>query len=171
MEWEKGVKNEALKNDIGVLRAELLPVAAGLGLKIIDIVLARHRASVQIRVIIFKKSGIGIDDCSRFHRAITPRLDLLYEGSDITIEVSSPGTERVIRDGAELQNYLGCAVQFYIAAISDWKSGVLKSANEREAELQTANGKIEHIPLCGIAKAKLDYTRIDKQAPVNKPLA
>lgn len=149
MDWKRERKDGGEE-----LERLLAPLAQGLGLTLIELSTARHRQSVQVRAVLFKREGTGVDDCSRFHRAIIPQLELSFPEASLSIEVSSPGTSRVIRDGAELARYAGCEVACYITALSDWKRGILGAATERSVTLSGPNGD-ETFPLAAVAKAKL----------------
>lgn len=140
------------KDGSAEVEASLAPLAEGLGVYLTDLSVARHKGSLTIHATIFKKSGIGIDDCSRFHRAITAKLEIMFPETDIYIEVSSPGIERLIRDGRELSYYCGCRIKCYVG--DDWIYGETVSVSETALSLNTDNG-IKEIPLKIIAKAKL----------------
>jgi ribosome maturation factor RimP len=101
---------------------------------------------------------MGVDDCSRLHQALLPRLELAFPDQDLYVEVSSPGIERLIKDGAEFAHYIGRGVKCFRTDISDWSSGILQSADETGLVLR---GKTESIALNYgvIAKAKLDYSQ------------
>ncbi|WP_461256792.1 LSm family protein [Treponema sp. R80B11-R83G3] len=114
--------------EIAAVRQPLEAVLNGLGFSLIELAVSRHKGSAQIRAVIYNGGSIGTDDCSRAHRAIMPRLELAFEGQDIYLEVSSPGIDRLIKDGAEFANYKGRGVRCYRADISDWTAGILESA-------------------------------------------
>ncbi|GBU27960.1 hypothetical protein R84B8_01514 [Treponema sp. R8-4-B8] len=137
------------------VRQPLEDVLKGLGLRLIELAVSRHRESVQIRAVIYNGGSIGTDDCSKAHRAITPRLELAFEGQDIYLEVSSPGIDRLIKDGAEFANYKGRGVRCYRADISDWTAGILESADEEGIIIKTKEGNVR-IKFDIIAKARLD---------------
>jgi len=141
--------------EIAAVRQSLEAVLKGLGLRLIELTVSRHRESVQIRAVIYNGGSIGTDDCSKAHRAIMPRLDLAFEGQDIYLEVSSPGIDRLIKDGAEFANYKGRGVRCYRADISDWTAGILESADEKGIMIKTKEGKVR-IDFDIIAKARLD---------------
>jgi ribosome maturation factor RimP len=107
---------------------------------------------------VYKSGGLGIDDCSRAHRALLPRLELAFPGQDLYIEVSSPGIDRLIKDGAEFAHYMGRGVRCYRTDISDWSAGILEAADEDGIVLK---GKEETMRLNYeiIAKAKLDSSQ------------
>jgi ribosome maturation factor RimP len=152
----------------------LKPVARGLGMSILEASVSRQKGrggssgSVQVRVTVYKAGNMGVDDCSRFHKAILPRLELAFPGNDLFIEVSSPGIGRLIKDGSEMAHFIGRSIKCYRAEHagqkstdenpadgSGWIGGILKSADEKGITLETGNGNIV-LPFEVIAKAKLD---------------
>jgi len=148
------IAGEADGEAAGVRRA-LDAVLKGLGLKLVELTVSRHRASVQIRAVIYNGASVGTDDCSKAHRAITPRLELAFPGQDIYLEVSSPGINRQIKDGAEFACYINRGVRCYRTDISDWTAGILESAGEKGIVLKTKEG-LKELDFEIIAKAKLD---------------
>jgi ribosome maturation factor RimP len=99
-----------------------------------------------------------VDDCSRAHHALLPRLELAFPGQDLSVEVSSPGIDRLIKDGAEFAFYTGRGVRCYRTDISDWSAGILESAGETGIVLRGKDGSM-NIAYEVIAKAKLDYSQ------------
>jgi len=146
---------KGMENREAGLKESLEAVLTGLGLRLIELTISRHRESVQIRAVIYNGKSIGTDDCSKAHRAVMPRLELAFEGQDIYLEVSSPGIDRLIKDGAEFANYMGRGVRCYRADISDWTAGILESADEKGIIIKTKEGNVR-IDFDIIAKARLD---------------
>jgi len=99
--------------------------------------------------------GIGTDDLSMIHRAVLPRLELALEGADMYVEVSSPGTERHIREGAEFRHYSGRAVKCWLAGADSWERGILRGSDGEKILLETEKGAVE-MRYETIAKARLD---------------
>ncbi|MDR0312991.1 MAG: ribosome assembly cofactor RimP [Treponema sp.] len=150
----------------------LEPVARGLGMVMLELTVFQHKGrggssgSVQVRVAIYKAGeNIGVDDCSRFHKAILPRLELAYPGKDLYLEVSSPGIGRLIKDGNEMVHFIGRSIKCYTAlnnatALQNadgggWIGGILCSADEKGITLETGDGIIA-LSYEVIAKAKLE---------------
>jgi len=146
---------EAENQEIASVKETLKTVIKGLGFSLIELTVSRHRGSVQVRISIYNGSSIGTDDCTKVHRAVMPRLELAFEGQDVYLEVSSPGTERLIKDGEEFANYTGKGVRCYRTDITEWTKGILESAGEKGIILKTDEGKIA-LSFDIIAKAKLD---------------
>ncbi|MDR2136483.1 MAG: ribosome assembly cofactor RimP [Treponema sp.] len=137
------------------LAAALEPVAQGLKLALVEITVSRHRGSTQVRIVVYKDGDIGLDDCSAFHRAALPRLELAFPGRDLYVEVSSPGIDRLIKDGAEFRHYLGRRVRCYRIDTSDWFSGLLRSSDENGIVLEK-DAERHPLPYSIIAKARLE---------------
>jgi ribosome maturation factor RimP len=141
---------------VDTLYDSLEPVVKGLGLSLIELTQSRRKNSVQIRVVVYKPGVIGVNDCSRVHHALLPRLELAFPGIDVYTEVSSPGIDRAIKDGAEFAHYIGRGVKCYRTDISDWTGGILRSADEKSLTLEGKDGTLT-ISYEVIAKAKLNY--------------
>jgi len=110
---------------------------------------------VSIRVVVYRQGVIGVEDCTKAHRAILPRLELAFPDSDVYLEVSSPGIDRLIKDGVEFANYIGCGVRCYRTDISEWTPGILVSADSGKIVLRGKDGDIT-LAYEIIAKARLD---------------
>lgn len=169
MNYGRGKDDSSLLESIG-------PVVEGLGLDLIEVTVSRHRGSVQIRVVVYRGTAlaagispsspawieekplpVGINDCSRVHHAVLPRLELAFPGQDLYLEVSSPGIDRLIKDGSEFVHYRGRGIRCYRTDISDWSGGILLSSDEEGIVLRNREGELR-IPYSLIVKAKLDYS-------------
>jgi len=146
---------DAKDQEIVSIKEPIQAILKGLGFSLIELVISRHRGSVQIKAVIYNGKAIGTDDCSKVHRAIIPRLELAFEGQDLYLEVSSPGIDRSVKDTDEFAHYTGRGVRCYRTDISDWTAGILESADEKGISLKTNKGIIR-LDFDVIAKAKLD---------------
>jgi ribosome maturation factor RimP len=127
-------------------------------MSLVELGVSRHKGSIQVRVVAYKQGNMGVDDCSRLHHALLPRLELAFPGEDLYVEVSSPGIERLIKDGAEFAHYTGRGVRCFRTDISDWSSGILRSSDEKGLVLKEKTGTVT-LSYEIIAKAKLDYSQ------------
>jgi ribosome maturation factor RimP len=82
-------------------------------------------------------------------------LELAFPGEDLSVEVSSPGIDRLIKDGAELDHYRGEGIRCYRTDISDWTGGILLEADPEKLTLRGQEGNLT-LNLSIIAKAILD---------------
>ena len=151
----RGTKSRDLDE---ALYESLEPVIRGMGMALLDLSVYRGKGqgsgNVQVRVVVYRDGITGVEDCTRVHRAILPRLELAFPEKEIYLEVSSPGIDRIIKDGSEFVHYIGRGVKCYRTDISDWTAGVLRSADEKGIVLEL---KGEEIALAYeiIAKARL----------------
>jgi ribosome maturation factor RimP len=151
------------KTELGQLYEALGPVAKGLGMALIELAVSRRKGhgstpgSVQVRAVVYKAGAIGIDDCSKVHKAVMPRLELAFPGLDVYLEVSSPGIDRLIKDGNEFAGFEGRGIKCYRTDISDWTGGRLLSSDDKGIVLKTLNGEAR-LEYGIIAKAKLDHS-------------
>jgi ribosome maturation factor RimP len=125
-------------------------------MSLVDMSVSRHKGSVQIRIIVYKSGNLGVNECSKVHHAVLPRLELQFPGQDLYVEVSSPGIDRNIKDASEFVHYLGRGIKCYRTDISDWSAGILESADEKGLVLKKGDDKM-NVSYEIIAKAKLDY--------------
>jgi ribosome maturation factor RimP len=146
------------------LRGPLETIIRALGLELIELSVSRHKArkgspgSVQVRLVVDSGGAVGIDECSRAHHAIMPRLTLAFPGRNLHVEVSSPGINRLIKDGVEAAHYRGRRVCCYRTDIADWSAGILEAADEKGLVLKGKEGTM-HLEYEIIAKAKLDHSQ------------
>jgi ribosome maturation factor RimP len=121
----------------------------------------RGSGSVQVKAVILAKGTTGLAECAKAHHAIFPRLELAFPEKDVYLEVSSPGTDRMIKDGSEFAYFIGRRVKCYRTDVSDWTEGVLLAADEEKIvlEITSREGKFEGKELVllyeTIAKARL----------------
>lgn len=155
------------------LYQSLEPVIRGMGMSLIDLSVYRSKprggtaGNVQVKLVVYRglpsetetdlplrKGVTGLEDCSKVHRGILPRLELAFPEKDIYLEVSSPGIDRIIKDGSEFVHYIGKGVRCYRTDISDWTTGVLRAVDEKGIVLKVDDNETA-LSYEVIAKAKL----------------
>jgi ribosome maturation factor RimP len=160
-----------LKNKIreNTLFIETAPLVKKIDLLLVDISESEQQNSIQIRVVIKAKDRITtIEDCTKVHKLLEPRLELLVDNKDLLIEVSTPGLQRNLKDYYEFELFSGENVKIYDDRVSDWVSGKISNVKIDEEILildQTiANDKkIIEIPYTFIKKAKLEVIWEEKK--------
>src|SRR3989442_15039623 len=98
------------RQDVITQVEELLrPIAARLGLETVDIALSGEGHRTVLRVVVDRvEGGITVEECARVSEALSRQLDLydLFEGP-YTLEVSSPGLDRPLRNEADFRRCAG----------------------------------------------------------------
>jgi ribosome maturation factor RimP len=105
-----------------------------------------------------RESGIGIDDCERVSREVSALLDVEDPiPTAYTLEVSSPGSDRVLRTKAHFDRFAGSRVHVELKAPRDGRrryTGTLKSVSEAGIELEVDRQPVS-VPFDEIEKARL----------------
>ena len=115
------------------------PKVNELGCEIYDIEYLKEGTSWYLRIYIDKEGSISIEDCENVSRAIDPLLDELNPiKTPYSLEVSSPGIERVLRRDEHFNKYINTEVEASLfKAINGEKKikGILKEFNENQVKI------------------------------------
>jgi ribosome maturation factor RimP len=87
------------------------PVLGRLGYELVDLEFGAGHGRAQVRLFIDAPAGVGVEDCARVSR----EASALLEAEDpipgaYTLEVSSPGFDRVLRTPAHFGRFVGARV-------------------------------------------------------------
>lgn len=132
------------------------PLVSSLGYILVDLKIVPQKTTVHISAVIANKdasSGIGVEDCSKVHHALLPRLEALLGTEDTYMEVTSPGMERNIKNAAEFALFKGREVRVWDKTVSDWVGGVIQDADDKSVTLLCEDGA-KTVAFENIAKAK-----------------
>jgi ribosome maturation factor RimP len=88
------------------------PIAAGLGLNLVNVRYQGTRTHGALRLTIDKPGGVTLDDCTRLSRALGHALDV-EEPIDhrYALEVSSPGLDRPLNERRDFEQAVGRRVR------------------------------------------------------------
>lgn len=130
------------------------PVANGMGIEIVDIVF--DVKSKSLTIFIETDSGVDLDTCERFHRAIDDLIDELDPsfGEPYTLNVSSPGLDRPFKTRRDFERNLAQEVEVKLYAPLKGKKfieGILTEYDGNSVTLKTEKEELK-ISLNKIAK-------------------
>ena len=113
----------------------------------------------MLRILADKPSGgISMDECAMLNRDIGVILDEKGVIEDkYTLEVSSPGLDRILKTRDDFLRMLNKGVKFFLNEALNGKiewDGFIESANEEEVLVKTKEGIIK-IPYLKINKSRL----------------
>jgi ribosome maturation factor RimP len=101
---------------VKALQELIEPVVLGLGYSYVGLQLFPQGKHSLIRLYIDKKpGGVTIDDCSLVTRQVMALLDI--EAPDVaqyTLEVSSPGVDRILFTPEQFRDYLGSKISVHL---------------------------------------------------------
>ncbi len=132
------------------------PLVEGLGYTLVELHVTPQKGVTRINAVIASKDSsidIGVNDCSKVHHALLPRLEAILGTEDTYMELTSPGMERNIKNAAEFPIFKGREVRVWDKNISDWAGGVIVDADEKSVTLEK-EGNNQTFLFENIAKAK-----------------
>ena len=105
-----------------------------------------------------RESGIGIDDCERVSREVSALLDVEDPiPSSYTLEVSSPGSDRVLRTRAHFSRFAGARVLVELKVPREGRkryTGLIAAISDEGVELEVDRQRVS-VPFDEIEKARL----------------
>jgi ribosome maturation factor RimP len=145
------------------LIALIEPVLVRSGYELVDLEYAAGRSQAVLRLfidhlVIDQAAGITVEDCERVSRDVAALLDvddpipIAY-----TLEVSSPGFDRVLRTPAHFERFAGSRVFVELKVPRAGRrryTGTLQAVSATGIELEVDKQKVE-IPFGDIGKARL----------------
>ncbi len=112
-----------------------------MGLALVEMALGRRKGTTRVSVVIYRQGGVGVDDCAEVSGMLLPRLETIEGMGDVSLEVSSPGIERTLRDSAEYAIFAGRGVRILAGTETEWQGGIIQRRGRRHplAEVGTGN--------------------------------
>jgi len=140
------------------LIALIEPLVGRLGYELVDLEHNAGRGSAVVRLFIDSPEGVGLTDCERVSREVSALLDVEDPiPTAYTLEVSSPGLDRVLRTPAHFARFVGSRVFVELAAPRDGRrryTGTLLSADEAGIAVEV-DGQHVAVSFAEIGKARL----------------
>lgn len=136
--------------------SECAPLVEGLGYTLVELHISPAKTVTKITAVIASKDpavDIGVNDCSKVHHALLPRLEAILGTEDTYMELTSPGMERNFKNAAEFSVFIGREVRVWDKTVTDWVGGKIVSADEKSVTLEKDGGS-QTISFENIAKAK-----------------
>ena len=159
-----------------ILRERLIaliePLVGRLGYELVELEHTAGRGSAVVRLFIDRiprrsagaeadgapENAVGLEDCERVSREVSALLDVEDPiPTAYTLEVSSPGFDRVLRTQAHFARFVGSRVFVELAAPRDGRrryTGTLLSADEAGIAVEV-DGQHVAVSFAEIGKARL----------------
>ena len=140
------------------LIALIEPVLAQLGYELVELEYAAGRTNAVVRIFIDQPAGISVDDCERVSRDVAALLDVDDPiPTAYTLEVSSPGFDRVLRTPGHFERFVGERIYVELQAPRAGRkryTGILKTVSAAGIEVEVDKQTVD-VPFGEIAKARL----------------
>lgn len=161
------------------LRARVAKVVESYGFELFDLQFRRESIGWVLRVMIDRpwhpglppesgervaaaETGVTVDDCSRISQDLSAILDVEPEllgdpDRAYTLEVSSPGLDRPLRNERDYQRFTGRLAKLVTTPVDGQASFSGRIAGVEDGHLLLQEGRRTHrVPLGAIRRAKLD---------------
>ena len=138
----------------------LEPTIEALGFELVDIEYAREGRGGVLRIFIDRSAAgvVTVDDCATVSHAVSEVLETEDPiKGNYTLEVSSPGFDRILRKRAHFERFVGARVFAELKLPIEGRrrfAGVLKSVDD-DAIVVEVDGQLHNLPLDRIQKARL----------------
>ncbi|MGD8497511.1 MAG: ribosome maturation factor RimP [Chromatiales bacterium] len=134
------------------------PVVASLGFELWGLQYAAHRKGALLRVYIESEQGITLDDCAAVSDQLSAVLDVEDPiGVPYTLEVSSPGLDRLLFRAEQFARYVGERVKLRLGTPLDGRrrfEGRIADVDADAVTLELEDGQTE-LPFDAIEEARL----------------
>jgi ribosome maturation factor RimP len=139
------------------IRDAIQPLLAGMGFSLVEASVGRRKGSTTVSIVIYRKEGVGVEQCAEVSSLVFPRLQTMEDLGDVSLEVSSPGIERNIHSPAEYQIFVGKGVRVLAADETEWFSGIIEGVEGDSLKLRKGNTRYG-FAISGIRRARLDHS-------------
>ena len=148
-----------------ILLRELELVVSPLGLQVVELSVYRGKSGINIRTVVYRGGGVTLDDCERVTRLYNDRLTILepIDENNYTLQVSSPGIDRVFKDVKEYDIFRSRHVKMVVDPSIEGSEGgviqgILEGLDNDQVQLRTDEEpqKLLRIPLDSVRKARLN---------------
>ena len=145
-----------------MVKAVAQRVTDGRGFELVDVEVKRSRDGHMVRLFVDKEGGIGLDELQSVSEEVSAILDAEDPiESAYTLEVSSPGLDRPLRNEAEYRRFVGRLVKLasyepvdgrrhWLGRLQAVEDGVLVVSLEKE------KGAVVRVPLAKVSHGRLE---------------
>lgn len=136
------------------------PGVAAQGVQLVELDVAGSGRGSVVRIVIHSPDGISHADCVRVTRACGEAIEASGAlGDRYSIEVSSPGTSRVLKSGREFEVFRGEPVRVWIGPDAEERIGTCAGTRGEGVVLRDHDGNETVIPWSSVTKARLAAER------------
>jgi ribosome maturation factor RimP len=141
------------------LIAQFEPVLKEVGYELVEVEFVPGAGGGTLRIFIDTSEGIDVEDCADASHALSELLDANdpFPGSSYSLEVSSPGLDRVLRTPQHFAQFVDNRVKVELKVARDGRkryTGMLRRTDGESIELEVDNFSVS-IKLAEIGRARL----------------
>ncbi|MCK5140339.1 MAG: ribosome maturation factor RimP [Thermodesulfovibrionia bacterium] len=142
------------------VREIIEPVIKSMDMTLEDMKLTKMGRKFLLRVVIDKEGRVSLDDCEQVSREVEAQLDVEDPiPSSYTLEVSSPGLDRPLRNPHDFKRFCGRTIRVVTSVPIDKQTffiGEIVEANDTEIVLLLPKDKKVTLQYKDISRARLE---------------
>ncbi len=142
------------------VREIIEPVIKSMDMTLEDMKLTKMGRKFFLRVVIDKEGRVSLDDCEQVSREVEAQLDVEDPiPSSYTLEVSSPGLDRPLRNPLDFKRFCGRTIRVVTSVPIDKQTffiGEIVEANDTEIVLLLPKDKKVTLQYKDISRARLE---------------
>ncbi len=125
------------------IASEVDPLVQSMGLSLVDVRWSNVRDRMRVSIVIAGESGPDIEQISRLHRLLMPRMEVLLDHRDLDLELSSPGIGRELNRRDELRPFCRKPIEVIAGADSSWRKVQLLAVETDGISISAGSGTAE----------------------------
>lgn len=129
-----------------VIRRQLEPLAATTGVEVLEVAVKGSGPRTLVRAVVDRKGGVDLGTCQALSRELSRRLDEVDPlPGRYQLEVTSPGTDRPLRDARDFDRVEGRSVLVHRRLDGDRVGelrGVVRQAGPDEVVLEVSGDRV-----------------------------
>ena len=129
------------------------------GVELVEVRVAPTDRGNTVRIVIHSSQGITIGDCTRVSRRLNAILDddAVVPSGRYVLEVSSPGTDRVMKEPREFDLFRGATVRLQLDEEAEERelTGVAVGTRGEAVVIRREDGREVVVPWSSVVKARL----------------
>jgi ribosome maturation factor RimP len=157
---EPRLSDREVKNSVNQVAQLVSPTVEALGLQLWGIEHTSQGKYSVLRIFIERETGVTIEDCEQVSRQVSAILDVEDPiAGEYTLEVSSPGTDRLLFTVEQFQQYCGEEVDIRMRSPLDGRrkfKGILQDVVNGIVQIEVDGSSFE-LPHEEIEKANIVY--------------
>ena len=111
------------------VREAVEPLLEGMGYSLVDLSIGRLSGVTRVSVVVYRKEGVGVDDCAEVSGMLFPRLETIEGMADVEPRGElSRDRAGIRRRPGEYAIFAGRGVRVLAGTDTEWLGGIIDSA-------------------------------------------